>query len=82
MHFLPISGSLLKTENVINPYKMTNNLPAIFESAGKKKTKRKQTKTNQNSGMFGKYWFCNTLIWFPQEWFWHKGFPGEDQHDT
>lgn len=32
--------------------------------------------------MFEKCWFCNTLAWFPQEWLWHKGFPGEGQHDT
>lgn len=52
---------------------MTSHLPAIFKSAEKEK---------KTSGIFGKRWFCNTLVWFPQEWLWHKGFPGEDQHDT
>lgn len=49
---------------------MSSHLPAIFKFAGKQK----------NGIVCGKRWFYDTLTWFPQEW--HKGFPGQGQHDT
>lgn len=36
LHFLPNSCSLFKTENAINPCKMSSRLPAIFKSAERK----------------------------------------------